>query len=120
MPLVNGATPDASAQPPANLIPVARALAPWLGRPHKATFGRWILKGVRTLDGRRIKLCAWRFGGRWMTTAAHAAEFIRATTTPSEPDLPPRSTTARRRASEDAECELRQRLGMKPNSNRAG
>ena len=92
--------------PPTDLIPVAKALGPRLGHPHKSTMCRWILKGIRLRDGQRIKLRAWRFGSRWMTTADAADEFVRATVLPSDAGRPPRTDTARQRASELAALEL--------------
>jgi hypothetical protein len=93
------------------LLPISKAAGPRLGYPHKATIIRWITRGVRAQDGRRVRLRAWRFGSRWMTTIEAVEEFAQAVLVPSEPDAPPRSVTARRRASELAEAELRA-MGM--------
>jgi hypothetical protein len=93
------------------MVPIAKAVGPRLGYPHKATVIRWILKGVRTPDGRRVKLRAWRFGSRWMTNTESVEEFIRATTAPADPDQPPRSPSGRRQASEQARAELKA-MGM--------
>jgi len=74
------------------------------------TFARWILRGVQTADGNRVFLEAVRVGGRWMTSEAALDRFFDALTAAARPPLPPgqlRSPTARTRASEAAEAELK-------------
>lgn len=93
-------------------------------RTHLSTLIRWIQRGTRTPDGRRVKLRAARVGWAWMTTRTWVREFIEAiSTTPSDTATVPinpgaGATTAksrlspeRRRAAEAAQAELR-RLGM--------
>jgi hypothetical protein len=70
---------------------------------------RWVLDGIRTADGLRVRLEAARLGGRWLTTAGALARFAAAQT----PDLDapadtpvPRGATQRRRAAERAGREL--------------
>jgi hypothetical protein len=111
---VSRLTPPAAGQQvtlPPDLVPVGRAIGRRLGNPHKSTIVRWILRGVRGPDGRRVKLRAWRFGARWMTTPAAAEEFVRESVTAADSSLAPRTMTARRQASEDAEAALRA-MGM--------
>jgi hypothetical protein len=79
-------------------------------RLHPATLTRWILKGVRALDGRRVRLEAVRVGSRWLTSEAALARFADALGTPDAPVPPPRSPATRRKASEQADSELK-RMG---------
>jgi hypothetical protein len=95
------------------LVPVHRAVAPRIGRPHRSTLIRWIVRGVRLRDGTTVRLPAWRFGSRWVTTPRLASAFVDAVTTGIDggDQLPPRTSAARERASREAEEVLR-RLGM--------
>ncbi len=80
-------------------------------KTHISTLLRWILKGAKASDGSIVRLEAVRLGGRWVTSREALQRFAEALT-PSVSDVPtsaPRSPTARRRASEQAESELRQR-----------
>ena len=94
------------------LISLSQAAARYPGhrgakRLHPATLTRWILNGVRAIDGRRVKLEAVRLGCRWLTSEAALRRFAEALTAPP-PDSPPtRTPTDRRRASEQADAELR-------------
>jgi hypothetical protein len=88
----------------ARLIPPARRGK----RTHLSTILRWILDGAKAPNGTVVKLEGVRLGGRWLTTKQALQRFAEALT----PDLnaeraqPPRSPTARHRASERAEVEL--------------
>jgi hypothetical protein len=51
------------------------------GKPlHPSTVLRWILQGVKTPDGRRVKLEACRYGGRWVSSLAAFQRFLEAQT----------------------------------------
>jgi hypothetical protein len=102
---------SSSTATPAELIQVTKALGPRFGYPHKSTAIRWITRGIRTATGQRVRLTAWRRGTQWFTSREAVEEFARAVLVPSDCDVPPRTTTARQRASEDAAAELRA-LGM--------
>lgn len=65
----------------------AAALFPPLreGRPvHPSFIGRWAWHGVKTDDGRTVKLEAVRCGVRWLTARAAVARFIRDQQAPAE------------------------------------
>lgn len=77
------------------------------GRPvTEGTLLRWHhqgVKGPRHLAGReRIKLEAFRIGGRWYTTDEAFARFVTAQNQPTDPLPVPRSSAIRQRASEAA------------------
>lgn len=76
-------------------------------RLHPATLTRWILTGVRGVDGRRVKLEAVRVGCRWLTSEAALQRFADALGSPPADGPPPRTPTARQKASERAAAELR-------------
>jgi Protein of unknown function (DUF1580) len=76
-------------------------------RLHPATLTRWILRGVRALDGRRVRLEAVRIGCRWLTSEAALARYAAALAATGDP-TPPRSPAARNRAAEAAGRELEQ------------
>jgi hypothetical protein len=63
-----------------NLISVADALKLLPRRISPATFARWIIVGVRRLDGERLRLRAERIGGRFWTSPEWLAEFIESQT----------------------------------------
>jgi hypothetical protein len=68
---------------------------------------RWVLTGVRTADGTRVKLEAARLAGKWITTPGAVRRFI-ATQTPHDSGTAPRRTPSQaRRAAERAGEELR-------------
>jgi hypothetical protein len=68
------------------------------GRPvHPATPLRWVFNGVRTPDGRRIKLEAVRCG-RWVTSLAAFQRFLEAQTPSLETDSTPQPRTPTRTA----------------------
>ena len=81
----------------ATRFPGARRAA----RLHPATRTRWILKGSRAWDGRRVMLEAVRLGSRWLTSEAALARFAAALGARSD-HTPPRAPAARTRASEAA------------------
>jgi hypothetical protein len=60
----------------------AAALIPGRGRRrvHASTIARWITRGVRAPDGRRVRLRAVRLGSKWLTTRAWLEEFAAAQT----------------------------------------
>jgi hypothetical protein len=65
------------------------------GRPvHPATASRWALRGVKTRDGRLVRLEAARVGGRWVTTEPAIRRFIGALQ-PHETATPPPAGTDR-------------------------
>jgi len=47
---------------------------------HPSTVLRWILEGVKTLGGGRVRLEAVRCGGRWVTSVAAYQRFLAAQT----------------------------------------
>jgi hypothetical protein len=82
------------------------------GSVNPCTAFRWVTKGVKTPDGRVVKLEAARVGGRWLTTPEAVARFLQSLTAAADPiatrSLPtPRSETASRRASERAAEKLK-------------
>ena len=94
------------------LISLAQAAARYPGhrgakRLHPATLTRWILTGVKALDGRRVKLEAMRVGSRWLTSEAALQRFADALGAPAPSNPPSRTPTTRQRASEKADAELR-------------
>ncbi|HEX4613273.1 MAG TPA: DUF1580 domain-containing protein [Urbifossiella sp.] len=96
------------------LISLSQAAARFPGhrgadRLRPATLTRWILKGARAVDGRRVKLEALRVGCRWLTSSPALARFA-AALGPAAAPPPARSPAARTRASDRAGAEL-ERLG---------
>jgi hypothetical protein len=95
------------------LISLAQAAALFPGhrgarRLHPATLTRWILKGARAVDGRRVQLEALRVGCRWLTSPPALGRFA-AALGPADAPPPPRSPAARDRASDRAAAELERR-----------
>ena len=93
-------------------ISLARAAARFPGhrgadRLHPATLTRWILKGARALDGRRVKLEADRVGSRWLTTEPALRRFTDALGTAGDTSDTPRTPAARQKASARAADLLR-------------
>lgn len=76
-------------------------------RLHPATLTRWILKGARAVDGRRVKLEAVRLGCRWLTSEGALRRFADALGVPAADDAPAGTPTARQRASDRAAADLR-------------
>lgn len=95
------------------LISLAAAAARFPGhrgarRLHTATLTRWILKGARALDGRRVKLEAIRLGCRWLTSEPALHRFAEALG-PTTGDGPAaRTPSVRQRESERAAAQLRE------------
>jgi hypothetical protein len=94
------------------LISLSQAAARFPGhrgaaRLHPATLTRWILKGATAVDGHRVKLEAIRIGCRWLTSEPALQRFADALSAPPTGGTPPRSPTARQKASERAGAELR-------------
>lgn len=75
-------------------------------RLHPATLTRWIVKGARALDGRRVRLEACRCGSKWFTSVAALGRFAQALGTPDNSAPPARSPAVRQAASEAAAQEL--------------
>ncbi len=73
-------------------------------RLHPATITRWILIGIRAIDGRLVRLEAERLGCRWLTSEAALSRFAEALGTPAEDPL--LSPAARNRAADAAGREL--------------
>jgi hypothetical protein len=68
-------------------------------RCHPATLTRWILKGVRTPDGRVVKLEALRIGHKWVTSREALRRFVEAQNPDQiETNVGPRSPAERKRA----------------------
>jgi hypothetical protein len=88
----------------ARLVPAARNGE----RTHVSTVLRWILTGARGPQGERVRLDGLRLGGRWVTSHAAIQRFAEALTPKLDAESlpPPRTPTARRRASEQAAREL--------------
>ncbi|MBP3959528.1 DUF1580 domain-containing protein [Gemmata sp. G18] len=102
-----------SSTPPLNgelLIPLSQAAKRYPGhrgatRLHPATLTRWILKGVKGLNGTRVKLEALRVGCRWLTSEAALQRFTESLSE-GEGSAPLRSPSARQVMSERAAAEL--------------
>jgi hypothetical protein len=92
----------------AKLVPAGRG-----GRPtHFSTVLRWVLTGVQGPSGERVRLEAVRLGGRWLTSREALQRFAERLTPGVSKESPEaRSPSARRRAVERAENELR-RIGI--------
>ncbi len=76
--------------PTGDLLTIAQVCAGLPGRStkrlHPSTITRWILKGVPSLGGQRVKLRAIRAGGRWLVSPAALDGFFAAlSTVDSEP-----------------------------------
>jgi hypothetical protein len=71
---------------------------------HPSTPLRWAFCGVKTPDGRRVKLEACRCGGRWVTSVAAFQRFVEAQTPSLDADTsrPTPRPTQRTRAAERA------------------
>jgi hypothetical protein len=71
-----------------------------------STVFRWVTKGMRTPDGRFVRLEAVRVGARWLTSRPAVTRFVAALTaaadpSPATPSPPPARTSAARRKSCD-------------------
>jgi hypothetical protein len=81
------------------------------GKPvHPSTPLRWVFLGVKTPDGRRVKLEACRCGGRWVTSSAAFERFLGAQTPVLDADASPARCTSKKSA-ELVEQEL-EKLGV--------
>src|SRR5262249_5950951 len=82
------------------LIPPARSGK----RTHFSTVWRWVLKGVNTPNGRRVRLEATRLGNRWFTSREALQRFTNALTPRFDVEEGPRlrTPTQQRKASERA------------------
>src|SRR5438045_1552712 len=106
-------TTQKALRPPqaAKLIPPLRRKLGEDGRPediptHPATITRWILKGLRTPDGRLVKLEAARLPSGWVTTADALAEFLAAITPRTVAQEPGPTAAEQRRRAEHADRQL--------------
>jgi hypothetical protein len=61
------------------------------GTVDPSTVFRWVTKGMRTPDGRVMRLEAVRVGGRWLTSRGAVARFVSALTAAADP--PPATST---------------------------
>jgi hypothetical protein len=88
-------------------FPAARGDGP--GVDHSTTF-RWATLGVKLPDGSRLKLEAVRVGGRWLTSNAAIARFVKAQTDIANPSPVPtpktRTPSARQKAIDAANKRL--------------
>jgi hypothetical protein len=73
-----------------------------------STITRWITRGCPSRTGERVKLRAIRAGGRWVVRECDLAEFFLQLAGDATPPTPPRSPTARNKASERAAEELKE------------
>jgi hypothetical protein len=84
------------------------------GRPiHSSTVFRWILTGVKSPTGERVRLEGLRVGSHWVTSRQALQRFFERLTPQLGQPTPqaPRTPNARRRASERAAAEL-ERVGI--------
>lgn len=80
-------------------------------RLHPATLTRWILKGIISADGRRVKLDAVRVGHRWLTSEAAVTRFFAALADAPTTEAPAtRAPAVRRREVERAEAAFAKKL----------
>jgi hypothetical protein len=87
----------------AKRVPPARK-----GRPVTTScLSRWINDGVRTADGRRVRLEAATLAGRWLSTPAAFSRFLAAQTPAAlQQETALRPPTRRNRAAEQADKAL--------------
>lgn len=80
------------------------------GTVDPSTVFRWVTKGMRTQDGRVVRLEAVRVGGRWLTSGGAVARFVQALTDAAHPSsipaAPARSSNAREKANAAAVAAL--------------
>jgi hypothetical protein len=81
-----------------------------IGRTSFCSVWRWLLRGVPDPQGRRVRLEGVRVGGRWLTSKEALERFAEALTPQWEDDArtPPRTKTARRKASQRAAIKLQE------------
>jgi hypothetical protein len=101
---------DLALETPITLASATRLIPPGRGkRTHLSTLLRWILSGVRTPAGDRVRLEALRIGGRWITSREALQRFaVRLTPVASEgpAGAPPRTAGQRERSAARAAEEL--------------
>ena len=68
-------------------------------RMNPSAIWRWIITGAKSLDGRVVKLEAFRAGSRWLTTVQALERFVDALSTVVTPATAPRTPAARSKAS---------------------
>ena len=69
-----------------------------------ATVFRWVTRGVRALNGTRVKLEAVRAGSRWLTSAEALTRFTAALSAQPQPVSPRPQTPSRRAATAAGEA----------------
>lgn len=78
--------PDQNPSPdPAALIPISMAVVADEAGVRECTALRWVIRGLKLPDGRRLKLKAQRHFGRWITSRAWLDEFREAVRRAYEP-----------------------------------
>jgi hypothetical protein len=120
---------DLTTETPVSLTAVTRLVPPGPRRKSKkdkksktpsqpqrtclSTVLRWVLRGSRAPDGSLVRLEAVRLGGKWVTSREALQRFAEKLTPTfdNKPAEPPRSPTARARASARAAREL-ERVGI--------
>jgi hypothetical protein len=98
-----------------SLSQAARTLPPFrLGRPVTLSCVlRWVLQGVKTTDGRRVRLEALRLGGKWITSMEAIQRFAEAQTpTPNHPSMATLRTPTRRRKAADRAGKELEKIGI--------
>ena len=76
-------------------------------KTHLSTILRWILTGIKSPDGSRVRLEAVRLGGKWVTTRPAVQRFVEKLTPALDRGRPSgRSSAARQRATDRAESAL--------------
>jgi hypothetical protein len=61
---------------------------------HPASISRWISNGILDSGGNRVRLGAFRLGGRWVTTEAAVHEFVQHLSAAPEQSPAPSISTA--------------------------
>lgn len=79
-------------------------------RVNPSTVWRWITRGLKLPDGRRVKLEAVRMGASYLTSEQAILRFIQAQQRDADPIVPPRTHKQRTRSAARAGAEL-ERLG---------
>ena len=96
------------AEGPLTMAAIARkVVSSRLGKGcHPSTPTRWCTHGVRLPDGRTVRLEAVKIAGKLVRSYPRLIAFIEAQqlTAPADAPAPPRSPTARNRASDAAGC----------------
>jgi hypothetical protein len=74
-------------EPTITLAEAARCCRTANGRPvHPATIARWIFRGVRQANGKRLRLAAVQRSGRWVTDLESLNRFVAAQTLVAAPN----------------------------------